>query len=106
MLLLIDRVDEWLLSHLHEFDGTPLQSVAKGAVDLGKLQDEDEKKAAAEAQTTFKPILDKLKQWIEREDPSLRFTLNMLGELAAQKTLDYPTASVAVRRLSMLSVGG
>jgi molecular chaperone HtpG len=39
VLLLVDRVDEWLLSHLYEFDGKPLQSVAKGAVDLGKLQD-------------------------------------------------------------------
>jgi glutamate dehydrogenase len=45
----------------------------------------------------------KVKQWIERDDASLRFTLGMLAELAAQKTLDYPTASVAVRRLSMLS---
>ena len=46
VLLLVDRVDEWLLSHLHEFEGHALQSVAKGAVDLGTLQDEDEKKAA------------------------------------------------------------
>jgi glutamate dehydrogenase len=45
----------------------------------------------------------KVKYWIERDDPSLRFTLTMLGELAAQKSLDYPTVSVAVRRLSMLS---
>ena len=37
VLLLTDRVDEWLLSHLYEFDGHPLQSVAKGSVDLGKL---------------------------------------------------------------------
>ena len=49
VLLLIDRVDEWMLSHLYEFDGKPLQSVAKGAVDLGKLQDEAEKKQAEEA---------------------------------------------------------
>ena len=49
VLLLTDRVDEWMLSHLYEFDGTPLQSVAKGAVDLGKLQDEAEKKQAEEA---------------------------------------------------------
>ena len=49
MLLLTDRVDEWMLSHLYEFDGKPLQSVAKGAVDLGKLQDEAEKKQAEEA---------------------------------------------------------
>ena len=37
VLLLTDRVDEWMLSHLYEFDGQPLQSVAKGSVDLGKL---------------------------------------------------------------------
>jgi len=46
VLLMSDRVDEWALGFLNEFDGTPLQSVAKGAFDLGKLQDEDEKKAA------------------------------------------------------------
>ena len=61
VLLMADRVDEWTLNYIYEFDGTPLQSVAKGAVDLGKLQDEDEKKAAQEAQTQFKPILDRLK---------------------------------------------
>ena len=45
----------------------------------------------------------KVRNWIERDDPVLRFTLGMLNELAAQKTLDYPTASVAVQRLSQLS---
>ncbi|MFM1907252.1 MAG: hypothetical protein RLZZ591_929, partial [Pseudomonadota bacterium] len=49
VLLMTDRVDEWALNYVHEFDGTPLQSVAKGAVDLGSLQDEAEKKAAEEA---------------------------------------------------------
>ena len=41
VLLMTDRVDEWALNYLHDFDGTPMQSVAKGAVDLGKLQDEN-----------------------------------------------------------------
>jgi glutamate dehydrogenase len=45
----------------------------------------------------------KVKHWLERGDPALRFTLGMLNELAAQKTLDYPTVSVAVQRLSQLS---
>jgi hypothetical protein len=49
VLLLGDRVDEWLISHLFEFEGHPLQSVAKGAVDLGKLEDEAEKKQVEEA---------------------------------------------------------
>ncbi len=48
----------------------------------------------------------KVKAWIERDDQSLRFTLSMLNELAAQKNLDYPTASVAVQRLSQLASRG
>jgi len=44
VLLMTDRVDEWALSYLTEFDGTPLQSVAKGAADLGKLQEKPRKK--------------------------------------------------------------
>jgi len=60
VLLLTDRVDEWMLSHLQEFDGKPLQSVAKGAFDLGKLQDEEEKKQAEAAAESFKPVLEKL----------------------------------------------
>ncbi|NUO74494.1 MAG: NAD-glutamate dehydrogenase [Lysobacter sp.] len=48
----------------------------------------------------------KVKHWLERDDVSLRFTLAMLNELAAQKTLDYPTASVAVQRLSQLASRG
>ncbi len=48
----------------------------------------------------------KVKHWLERDDASLRFTLAMLNELAAQKTLDYPTASVAVQRLSQLASRG
>ena len=58
VLLMTDRVDEWALNYLSEFDGTPLQSVAKGAVDLGKLLDEGEKKAAEEAAEAFKPVLE------------------------------------------------
>jgi len=44
VLLLSDRVDEWVVSSLHEFEGKSLQSVAKGDLDLGKLEDEAEKK--------------------------------------------------------------
>jgi glutamate dehydrogenase len=48
----------------------------------------------------------KVRHWLDRDDAALRFTLGMLAEVAAQKSLDYPTASVAVRRLSMLSAEG
>jgi glutamate dehydrogenase len=48
----------------------------------------------------------KVQNWLQRDDASLRFTLSMLNELAAQKSLDYPTASVAVQRLSQLASRG
>ena len=61
VLLMADRVDEWALNFLQDYDGTPLQSVAKGAVDLGSLQDEAEKKSAEAAAEALKPLLERLK---------------------------------------------
>ena len=82
VLLLIDRVDEWLLSHLYEFDGKPLQSVAKGAVDLGGLQDEAEKKQLEEAATAFKPVLDRLKEALKDRAKDVRITTRLVDSPA------------------------
>ena len=61
VLLLSDRVDEWMLSYLQEFDGTPLQSVARGGLDLGDLEDEAERKASEETAADFKDLVERLK---------------------------------------------
>jgi molecular chaperone HtpG len=82
VLLMTDRVDEWALNYLHEFDGTPLQSVAKGAVDLGKLQDEAEKKAAEEAAEAFKPVLAKLKEALKERAEDVRVTSRLVDSPA------------------------
>ena len=82
VLLLVDRVDEWLLSHLHEFDGHALQSVARGAVDLGTLQDEDEKKQAEEAATAFKPVLERLKETLKDRAKDVRVTTRLVDSPA------------------------
>ncbi len=82
VLLMTDRVDEWALSFLPEFDGTPLQSVAKGAVDLGKLQDEDEKKAAETAAESFKPMLEKLKAALGGKAKDVRVTTRLVDSPA------------------------
>lgn len=82
VLLMTERVDEWALSHLQEFDGTPLQSVAKGAVDLGKLQDEAEKKAAEEAAEAFKPVLAKLKEALKDKAEDVRVTTRLVDSPA------------------------
>jgi len=82
VLLLVDRVDEWMLSHLYEFDGKPLQSVAKGGVDLGKLQDEAEKKQIEEAQTAFQPVLDRLKETLKARAKDVRITTRLVDSPA------------------------
>jgi len=82
VLLLTDRVDEWMLSHLYEFDGKPLQSVAKGAVDLGKLQDEEEKKKAEEAAAAIKPLLERLKETLKDKAKDVRVTTRLVDSPA------------------------
>ena len=82
VLLLTDRVDEWMLSHLYEFDGKPLQSVAKGAVDLGKLQDEAEKQLAEEAAEAFKPLLEKLQAALKDRAKEVRTTTRLVDSPA------------------------
>ncbi len=99
VLLMTDRVDEWALSYLHEFDGTPLQSVAKGAVDLGKLQDEAEKKAAEEAAEAFKPVLAKLKEALKDKAEDVRVTSRLVDSPACLVVKDHGMSTQLARML-------
>ncbi|MEX8494096.1 molecular chaperone HtpG [Sphaerotilus sp.] len=86
VLLFTDRVDEWMLSHLYEFEGKNLQSVAKGAVDLGSLQDEEEKKQAEVAAEGFKPTLDRLKTALGERAKDVRVTTRLVDSPACLVT--------------------
>ena len=99
VLLMADRVDEWALNYLHEFDGTPLQSVAKGAVDLGKLQDDDEKKAAEEAQTNFQPVLNRLKKALKDKATDVRATTRLVDSAACLVVQDGDMSTQLARML-------
>lgn len=99
VLLMTERVDEWALSHLTEFDGTPLQSVAKGAVDLGKLQDEAEKKAAEEAAEAFKPVLAKLKEALKDKAEDVRVTTRLVDSPACLVVKDGEVSNQLARLL-------
>ena len=99
VLLMTDRVDEWALSFLHEFDDTPLQSVAKGAVDLGKLQDEEEKKAAEEAAESFKPVLEKLKEALKDKAKDVRVTTRLVDSPACLVVEDGDVSNQLARML-------
>ena len=99
VLLMTDRVDEWALNYLHEFDGTPLQSVAKGAVDLGTLQDEAEKKAAEEAAEQFKPVLAKLKEALKDKAEDVRVTTRLVDSPACLVVQDDGMSTQLARML-------
>ena len=77
VLLLTDRVDEWMLSFLNEFDGKALVSVAKGGLDLGTLQDEEEKKQQEQTEGEFKDVVEKLKEALKDRAKDVRVTLRL-----------------------------
>ena len=77
VLLLTDRVDEWMLSFLREFDGKQLASVAKGGLDLGQLEDEAEKKQHEETQTDYKELAEKMKTALADKAKDVRVTFRL-----------------------------
>ncbi len=99
VLLMTDRVDEWALNYLQDFDGTALQSVAKGAVDLGSLQDETEKKAAEEAAETFKPLLARLKEALKDKAEDVRVTTRLVDSPACLVVQDHGMSTQLARML-------
>ncbi|WP_310609555.1 molecular chaperone HtpG [Limnohabitans sp.] len=99
VLLMTDRVDEWALNFVQEFDGTPLQSVAKGAVDLGSLQDEAEKKAAEDAAEAFKPVLAKLKEALKDKADDVRVTTRLVDSPSCLVVKDHGMSMQLARML-------
>jgi molecular chaperone HtpG len=77
VLLLTERVDEWMLSFLTEFEGKELVSVAKGDLDLGKLEDEAEKKEKEETETAFKDLVEKMKTSLTAKAKDVRVTFRL-----------------------------
>ncbi|MAP26121.1 MULTISPECIES: molecular chaperone HtpG [unclassified Methylophaga] len=74
VLLLTDRVDEWLVNSLTDFDGKHLQSVAKGDLDLGELEDEEEKKAHEEVEKNFEDLVERVKKTLDEKVKDVRIT--------------------------------
>ncbi|MFV0681511.1 molecular chaperone HtpG [Ottowia sp.] len=103
VLLMTDRVDEWALSFFNEFDGTPLQSVAKGAVDLGDLQDEAEKKAFDAAADAARPLLDKLKTALKDQVEDVRITTRLVDSPACLVVKD---AGISLQMARLLKQSG
>lgn len=79
VLLLSDPVDEWLASHITEFDGKSLQAVSKGSLDLGEFDDEKDKEELKKNETELKDLLEKMKESLEDKVKEVRLTSRLTG---------------------------
>jgi molecular chaperone HtpG len=82
VLLLAERVDEWLVSNLSEFEGKQLASVARGDLDLGKLEDEAEKKEQEKQAGEYKDLTDRIKGALGEQVKEVRVTLRLTSSPA------------------------
>lgn len=74
VILLHDRIDEWLMSHLHEFDGKQFQDIARGALDLGKLADKEDKQAQEKIEEDSKDLVERIKTHLGDRVKEVRIT--------------------------------
>jgi molecular chaperone HtpG len=102
VLLLSDRIDEWLMSHLHEFDGKSLQDVTRGELDLGKLDDETEKAEQEKREELLKPLLDRVKTSLGERIKEARVS-HRLTDSPACLALDDDDMGAQMRRIMQAS---
>ncbi len=88
VILMADRVDEWLISNLTEFDGKSLQSVAKGELDLDKLDTEEDKKEKEETSKDFEAVLKQMKEVLGEKVSDVRVTNRLTDSPACLVTGD------------------
>ena len=89
VLLLSDRIDEWLVSSLTEFDGKQLQSVAKGELDLDKSDSEEEKKQQEEAGKDFESVIKQIKEVLDDKVSEVRLSHRLTDSPACLVASDY-----------------
>jgi len=102
VLLLADRVDEWLVSHLRDFDGKGLQSVAKGGLDLGELEDASEKQARSEAENSAKDLVERLKKSLDSKLKDVRVTHRLTDSPACLVADEHDPGANLQRMLKMM----
>ena len=99
VLLLYDRIDEWVAAHLDAFDGKPLQSVAKGDLDLGAIADgEAEAQRRRETEDAFKPVVDRVRRALGSKAKAVRLT-DRLTESPACLVADQDGISANLERV-------
>jgi molecular chaperone HtpG len=99
VLLMTDRVDEWMLSFLTEFEGKEMVSIAKGGLDLGKLEDEEEKKEHEKTESDYKDLVEKMKAALADKAKEVRVTHRLTDSPACLVADEHELSGHLVRML-------
>lgn len=103
VLLLSDRIDEWLVSHLTEFDGKQLQSVTRGGLDLGKMDDEETKEAQEKLEQEFDSVVTRIKKTLEGKVKDVKLSQRLTDSPACIVTDEHDMSSQMIKLME--SVG-
>ncbi|ESP90304.1 MULTISPECIES: molecular chaperone HtpG [Pseudoalteromonas] len=93
VLLMSDRVDEWMMGHLTEFDGKQLQSITRGDLDLGDLEDEESKKAQEESEKEVAGLVERITESLGDKVKEVRFTHRLTDSPACVVVDDHDMSS-------------
>ncbi len=102
VLLMTDRVDEWLMSHLYEYKGKSFQSVAKGQLDLGELEDKEEKEQLEKVAEEHKSLLERLKETLGEKVKEVRVSSRLVDSPACLVVDEYDMSQNLARVLKQL----
>jgi len=98
VLVMSDRIDDWVMSYLNEFDGKQFQDIAKGALDLGEVEDEEDKKQQEEASKEFESLLTQIKELLKDQVDDVRVT-NRLTDSPACLVVGEQDMGAQMRRI-------
>ncbi|WP_323841159.1 MULTISPECIES: molecular chaperone HtpG [unclassified Moraxella] len=102
VILMTSKVDEWAMNFLTEFDGTPMQNIAKGAVDLGDLTDESEKEAVKQQEESLKPVVERLKSVLGERTKDVRVSSRLVDSPACLVVADGELSPQMVQMLKAM----
>ncbi|MEF2483671.1 molecular chaperone HtpG [Vibrio mimicus] len=100
VILMFDRIDEWLMNYLTEFDGKTFQSITKAGLDLSQFEDETEKEKHKETEEQFKSVVERVKEYLGSRVKEVRTTFKLANTPAVVVTDDYEMGTQMAKLLA------
>jgi len=102
VILMVDRIDEWLMGHLNEYEGKQFQDITRGELDLGKLEDQDEKKQQEESEKALEGLAERIKKTLDGRVNEVRIT-HRLTDSPACLAIDEHAMGAQMRKIMQAS---